>query len=82
MDKMREEFEAWMLKYWFDPNLTADKRGYENEIVSQQWNAWQASRAALVVELPHVSTLKIGNDELFYRGDVIEALDEAGVAYK
>ena len=38
-EKMREEFDAWTIKYGFDDG-------------EHMWQAWQASRAALVVELP------------------------------
>lgn len=80
MDKMREEFEKWMKSYWFQPNLTIDKFGYENEIVSQQWNAWQASRKTLVVKLPKLTLDGVEAAE-FYVG-VIKVLDKLGVSYE
>ena len=57
MDKMREEFEAWWvvdndgnppLSGW-ESLRTSD--GYNDEIVDIQWEAWQASRKALVVNI-------------------------------
>ena len=36
---MRAEFDAWTMEYGFDND-------------EHIWEAWQASRAALVVELP------------------------------
>ena len=42
MGKMREEFEAW---YENEPDRTTATK-------CAMWKAWQASRAALVVELP------------------------------
>lgn len=49
MDKMREEFEVWACNY----NLKiADWGNYADRHVNNMWKAWQASRAALYVELP------------------------------
>lgn len=63
-DKMREDFEAWAGgRYGWslqDEYRGADDRTlaswsgekYENRIVEGMWQAWQASRASVVVELP------------------------------
>lgn len=84
MNKMREEFEKWLVAYWHQPNLTIDKYGYENEIVSQQWDAWKqawlASRKALVVELPQVYDDDYGGHMSALSVEV--ALKDAGVRYK
>jgi len=65
-EQMRKEFEAWAVsvgKY-----VSVDEDGeYNNAIVDDCWQAWQASRAAIVVEL---------------RGKVIEALEKSGASYK
>ena len=87
MDKMREEFEAW---YWnelysdlnislwgaiFGINRDGDYRGLE---CNTSWKAWQASRAALRVELPGAWILA-GHE---YKRQVEESLDSAGVGYE
>ena len=61
-EKMREEFDAWTIKYGFDDG-------------EHMWQAWQASRAALVVELPEKAALMSASS-------VYAALDGAGVGYK
>ena len=49
MDKMREEFEVWACNY----NLKiADWGNYADRHVNNMWKAWQASRAALCVQMP------------------------------
>ena len=85
MDKMREEFEAWTKQRWVKPNLNKYESGYENATINEQWQAWQASRKALVVELPHAAFFNDANDSpaLCYRvAEIEKALDAAGVAYK
>ena len=87
MDKMREEFEAW---YWnelysdinisswgaiFGINRDGDYRGLE---CNTSWKAWQASRAALCVELPGAWILA----EHEYKRQVEESLDSAGVSHE
>lgn len=50
--KMREEFEAWAKgenKWYVDRNSFGD---YIHGFVRDAWSAWQASRAAVVIELP------------------------------
>ena len=65
-DKMRDEFNEWREKSW-TPYLTED----------DLWQAWQASRAALVVELPdNCKGMALTVDELRVM------LDEIGVTMK
>lgn len=57
MDKMREEFEAWygeQFKY-SDKKLTSHGETYLSPFVGGLWSAWQASRAAMRVELPRIA---------------------------
>ena len=82
MEKMREEFEAWAVKY----NLArADWGNYQNRHVNNMWKAWQASRAAQCVELPEVRVLDGGRiAEIGYElaiDDFERALDAAGIHY-
>ena len=55
-EKMREDFEEWFSEYslpcegdWFKRDSCGD---YDSPSTYYAWMGWQASRAALVVELP------------------------------
>ena len=58
MDKSREQFEEWAINHKNHHNLPVfvfykDHNGDYVDIEAKlAWQAWQASRAALVVELP------------------------------
>jgi hypothetical protein len=55
-EKMREEFEAWVLDKWPETDLGQFNDGeYCGFTLQHCWAAWQASRAAAVVELPQQS---------------------------
>ena len=92
MDKMREEFEAWCCKRGYTLKPAETNCGviidgqYGNQRVQIAWDAWQASRAALCVELPEVRVLDGGRiAEIGYElavDDFERALDSAGVRYK
>ena len=87
MEKMREEFEAW---YWAklhgDRNVSLRRAvfnktsdwSYRGLKCDTAWCAWQASRAALRVELPGAWILA----EHEYKRQVEESLDSAGVSYE
>lgn len=49
-ESMREEFEAWLLKH--KPIVAADMLEEGSFVPEWMFEAWQASRAALCVELP------------------------------
>ena len=58
-EKMREEFEAWICGLWpgvsisRNPDNAAMFAGsYRDERAHMAWKAWQASRAAIEVDLP------------------------------
>ena len=75
MDKLREEFEEW-----FSPREKAMKsQGLGlisiSRLKSRQWEAWQASRASIVVELPKGITTREALD-LGYMGDYATGLDD------
>jgi len=78
MDKMREEFEAWASSEGL-PLLFLDKHNfYESHVTDIAWQAWQASRQALVVEPPpqHSAAYRAYDGvELRY------ALKEAGIKW-
>lgn len=80
MNKMLEEFEAWygeQFKY-SDKKLTRHGEAYLSPFVGGLWSAWQASRAALRVELPCAWMLA----EHEYKRQVEGSLDSAGVSYE
>lgn len=92
-DKMREEFEVWF-KSFADIDALFDDCGQAfaidqpitygekivNTTVDGAWQVWQASRAALCVELPNRQTVICGTD-LLDRELVEQALDDAGVSH-
>ena len=62
-EKMREEFESWAISCHMCTYL--DGVEYRHQSTEWAWMAWQASRAALVVELPsNCKGMAITVDEL------------------
>lgn len=53
MDKMREEFEAWAINCDLCTFAVGDE--YKYMTTEWAWRAWEASRAALCVELPKIT---------------------------
>ena len=83
-EKIRREFEEWFYEYsmpcegdWFKMDSCGD---YDHPSTHDAWMGWQASRAALVVELPGAIWCSLAYHEAI--NDVKEALDDAGVCYK
>ena len=86
-EQMRKEFEAWISKLnavgkaeLSSLKRTVNETYYVDLNTEMLWQAWQASRAAIVVELP--DWFVFGISSATYMEDVIEALDNAGVSYK
>lgn len=53
-DKMREEFEAWVLRGYPKQDMGRFSDGeYQSVTINHCWLAWGASREALVIELPN-----------------------------
>ena len=77
-EKTREEFESWAISCHMCTYL--DGVEYRHQSTEWAWMAWQASRAALVVELPGAIWCSLAYHEAI--NDVKEALDDAGVGYK
>ena len=87
MDKMREEFEAWVssknLEISFGNYLDDE---YDSTWTQVYWEGWQASRKALVVELPDM--IEVWNEDAkhysrAYLKDGVEfALNQNGINYK
>ncbi len=96
MPDMREEFEAWASSHFVDvgsgnPLKKGPNGHYGFYVVATAWKAWQASRAALRVELPekigphnmvgrHVLPEAAGYDDAI--DDCREAIQKAGIEVK
>lgn len=85
MDKMREEFEAWInSETGFDcfrtnyPMTKPEDQQYMCHRTNLAWLSWQASRAALCVQMPRCCN----EEQDSYRLNIIDSLDDAGVSYE
>lgn len=80
IEKMRAEFEAWYgcSCEWHGSDVEHDGNEYIDGNVQLAFDAWQASRAALVVELPGDD----GMDGHLWAPDVVAAIEAAGVTVK
>ena len=83
-DKMREEFEAWyeghcapLESNWFkrDSDFPDD---YDYFSAQEAWSGWQASRAALCVDLPMCTN---ESQDTYYK-ELVDELETLGVKYK
>ena len=94
MDKMREDFEAFYESYMLGDgrrieyikneiaSFKPERNKYGYSDAQEFWVVWQASRAALVVELPAQWSNQCYDDEIMFSGQVIDAIDSAGISYK
>ncbi|MHC8408339.1 hypothetical protein [Pseudomonas sp. TMB3-21] len=75
-EKLREEFEAWAMTSAYlglsDTCMARFEDGYLGGEVHAAWIAWQASRAALVIELPSDTCIKVNNYTPFEMRDFFE----------
>lgn len=88
IEKMREEFEAWLAQY----ESGREKNGWmplETHIQVRMYEAWRASRESLVIELPQKYESDYGagiyqDDEgdLYQASDIAEAIHASGVKTK
>ena len=53
---------------------------YSDRVTFEAWKAWQASREALVVDLP--DWFVTHNEPAMFMGEVHNALDAAGIKWK
>jgi hypothetical protein len=88
-DKMRDEFEAWALEGWAEESLSRFSNGdYCGHTLNFCWLAWQASRAAVVVQLPELHTIAPDDDRKWHgcRNSTIRtcarAVEAAGLKVK
>lgn len=95
MKTLREEFEAvYALKYERDTGHQLstplcelredDHYGADRTYLNAAWEWWQASRAALAVELPEVEYFgdSWSGGWALRKDDVVEALTDAGIPVK
>ncbi|HEJ2170543.1 TPA: hypothetical protein SMQ93_006179 [Pseudomonas aeruginosa] len=92
MPDMREEFEAWLLReHGLESEWQEERNCFKDYPAHLAFKAWQASRAALRVELPekigphnmvgrHVLPEAAGYDDAI--DDCREALQQAGIEVK
>ena len=81
MDKMREEFEKEYGELYLQKEEDGSYAGFRAKIAWEYWQkAWQASRAALVVELPQ--SLGYPYTGMLYLTDVEHKLDKVGIKYE
>ncbi|AHB56397.1 hypothetical protein [Pseudomonas aeruginosa] len=90
MPDMREEFEAWLLReHGLESEWQEERNCFKDYPAHLAFKAWQASRAAMRVELPTqqgtnrsewLQTWNNGYNECHQR--VTEALQQAGIEVK
>lgn len=87
-DLMREQFEAWAIAR--GQSVLRQGAGYAAERTGMAWLCWQASREAVVVELPNPADYEVYNDHSdFLHVDDVElmkavraAIEAKGVKFK
>ncbi|MBG4138602.1 hypothetical protein I4929_23730 [Pseudomonas aeruginosa] len=79
---MREEFEAWLLReHGLESEWQDERNCFKDYPAHLAFKAWQASRAALRVELPEPYAFHQEVQTVF-RDRVKEALQQAGIEVK
>lgn len=87
----REQFEAWASnQYPFDPiesillRIGPDKEIYHLKVIQRLWEAWQASREAVEIELPSVTDAAdwLVSVDVMESEHVISAIRTAGIKFK
>lgn len=98
IEKMREEFETWARSQCMQLKKDGVVTTYAYERTDLAWQAWQASRESLVIELPAENPLGSGPGDCegglpsfeqhcaaecnFILRDCREAIESAGVKVK
>lgn len=87
MDESRKAFEQWCKTVMTDDaDFCMEWGDYSNLNVRLRWEAWQASRAAIEIELPpSVDGSNVpfaGNAWNAYRVEAVEAIRAAGIKVK
>ncbi|CAI8908159.1 MULTISPECIES: hypothetical protein [Pseudomonas syringae group] len=80
IEKVREEYEAWVLREYPNQHMGRFATGeYHSTVIEDCWQAWQASREAPVIELP--KDIKSMAGPLMYADDVRESVAAAGISW-
>jgi len=84
IEKLRAEFELWCRRTQGGSGRRNDDGEYISEDWEYSWWAWQASRAALVVELPETCSPGdfVVDAGVFTLEVVLSALTAAGITVK
>ncbi len=78
---MREEFEAWAAtEYKYSLTRYFTDLRYDDDDTEEAWDAWQASRNSLVIDLP--TPISFGHDWLMNGKDVEDAIHATGARTK
>lgn len=83
-EQMRKEFEEWINQdaVFKNPEWLEDVGQYNYTSTQIMWQAWQASRAAIVVDLSDLCEASYTYSGTCYKSDVENRLEQAGVSYK
>ncbi|WP_154232300.1 hypothetical protein [Pseudomonas syringae] len=84
-EKMREEFEAWaeQMGWNIEKRRSLEGESYVYPSAMDAWMAWQASRAAVVIDLSSANKVTALPDRLWILGGaVVSAIEAAGVKVK
>lgn len=83
IEKIREQFEAWhSAKSGWEPrhyDFYWNETYYEDEDFQLAWEAWQASREAVVIELPCDRSFSASDDPWFVREQCKGAIEDQGL---
>lgn len=86
MTEMQNQFEEWAKKKGHKMDRAPEPYNYDWASTECAWQAWQASRAAVVVKLPDVFDGSPDNatyyDYMYRKTEIEKALDDAGVDYE
>ena len=79
MTESRKQFEEWFKKSHTE-NVQKVDGEYVHGATERLWQAWQASRAAVVVKLPSFFSDRY-EAELCFTDELEKSLDDSGVSY-
>ncbi|EOW6512968.1 hypothetical protein [Cronobacter malonaticus] len=93
MDKCRKQFQSWWEEWFGEAPLTPWNElwcgdGYSAEDIDHMWEAWQASRAAVEIDVPDASGYwngSQGREVLNHRqliADICDSIRAAGLKVK
>ena len=91
MTESRKQFEKWAVttkdKFGLPFFTIKDESGkYVDHAAEISWQAWQASRAAIVVKLPNLFDASPDGatyyDYMYRKSEMEKALDDVGVDYE